>query len=157
MTVEELTAEGFEPFGRIVATPSRPPDATAATWRWWAETATLPDAGPWAVGYLQLDPGPSAFDWAERHLRSEELVVPVHGELVVYAGPPDQGEEPAADRFRLFRLRPRQAAILARGVWHGAPLAVSGPATALVLLREGTGKSDTYVARFQPIAVEVER
>jgi ureidoglycolate lyase len=154
---ETLDAEAFAPFGRVVEEPGGPPDATGDPWRWWAETALLDDAGGrYAVGYLEVDEGRRRFDWAERHLASQELVVPVRGELLVYVGPGDQGGTPAADRFRVFRVGPGQAALFERGVWHGAPLAADTTATALVLLREGTGAADTELARFPEVTVEVD-
>ncbi len=154
--VEPLTADAFAPFGRVVDVPARAPDSVGDPWRWWAETALLEQAGGrYAVGYLELPNGRSGFDWAERHLESEELVIPVRGELLLYAGPPDQGEVPQRERFRVFRVRPGQAALLDKGVWHGAPLAVGAEATALVLLLEGTGENDTQTVRFDAIPVEV--
>jgi ureidoglycolate lyase len=151
---EPLTADAFAPFGRVVDEPQRPPDSVGDPWRWWAEAALL-DAtdGRYAVGYLVVDNGRSGFDWAERHLESEELVIAARGEVLLYAGPPDQGDEPVPERFRVFRVRPGQAALLAKGVWHGAPLAAGGPAAALVLLREGTGANDTLMARFDEVRV----
>jgi ureidoglycolate lyase len=154
--VEPLTADAFAPFGRVVDAPERAPDSKGDPWRWWADTALLERAdGRFAVGYLEIENGRSGFDWAERHLGSEELVIPVRGELLLYAGPPDQGDAPSRDRFRVFRMRPGQAALLGKGVWHGAPLAAGGSATALVLLLEGTGQNDTEMARFDEIPVEV--
>ena len=154
---EPLTADAFAPFGRVVDSPEREPDSKGDPWRWWAETALL-DTGDrrYAVGYLEVEPGRLAFDWAERHMRSEELVIPVRGELLLYAGPPEQGSEPARDRFRVFRVRPGQAVVLGRGVWHGAPLAADGPASALVLLQERTGQEDTELVRFEEVPVEAD-
>jgi ureidoglycolate lyase len=155
--VEPLTADAFAPFGRVVDVPAREPDSVGDPWRWWAEAALLePVEGRFAVGYLAVENGRRGFDWAERHLESEELVIPVRGELLLYAGPADQGDVPARERFRVFRVRPGQAALLGRGVWHGAPLPARGvEATALVLLREGTGEADTQMVRFDEIPVEV--
>jgi ureidoglycolate lyase len=154
ITAEPLTAQAFAPFGRIVDAPTRPPDSAGDPWRWWADAGMLePTDGRYAIGYLQIEDGRTGFDWAERHLHSEELVIPVAGELLLYAGPPGQGDEPAADRFRVFSVRPGQAVVLGRGVWHGAPLARDDAATALVLLREGTGSDDTQIARFHEIPV----
>jgi ureidoglycolate hydrolase len=154
---EELTAEAFRPFGRVIDAPERTPDAVDDPWRWWADTAVFdPAAGRYAVGYLEVSNGRTGFDWAERHLASEELVIPVRGELLLYAGPADQGDEPARERFRVFRVHPGQAALLGKGVWHGAPLAAGGEATALVLLLERTGATDTEIARFDEVPVEVQ-
>ena len=156
ITVEPLSAEAFAPFGRVVGMPDREPDATGEPWRWWADTAALaPADGSYTVGYLEIDRGVAAFDWAERHIESEELVVPVRGRLLVYVGPAGQGDDPARDRFRVFEVRPGEAVVLANGVWHGAPLAGDGSATAIVLLLEGTGANDTQVVRFDEIPVEV--
>ena len=155
-TVEPLTADAFQPFGRVIEPPGREPDATRDPWRWWAETAVLEsDDRGYAVGYIEVEPAHAAFDWAERHLRSEELVIPVSGELLLYVGPPNQGNEPARERFRVFRVEPTRAVVLRKGVWHGAPLAGDGPATALVLLLERTGQEDTEVTTFDEVRVEV--
>jgi ureidoglycolate lyase len=140
IAAEPLTAEAFAPYGRVVDLPERPPDSVGDPWRWWDETALL-EEGHYAVGYLSVDPGRPAFDWAERHEDSEEMVVPVHGELLVYAGEP----------YRVFRVRPGQAVILARGVWHGAPLAADGPASAIVLLRV---QRETEMVQFEEMEVQ---
>jgi ureidoglycolate lyase len=138
--VEALDAEAFRPYGRVVELPDGQPDSVGDPWRWWGETALL-EEGRYAVGYLDVDPGRSSFDWAERHGDSEELVIPVRGELLVYVGEP----------YRVFRVRPGQAVILAKGVWHGAPLAGDGPACAIVLLR---AQRETEMIQFDEIEVQ---
>src|SRR5205823_4231581 len=79
-------------------------------------------------------------DWAERHARSREAVVALSGSCVVYAAPADAT---APDGLRAFVLRPGEGVVLDRGVWHGAPLALDAGARALVVLRRGTGATDT--------------
>jgi ureidoglycolate lyase len=146
--VENLEAESFARFGRVIDVPGREPDAAGDPWRWWARAAVL-DHGerPCAVGYLEVEPGRAGFDWAERHHRSEEMVIPLGGELHVYVAAPEPED------FRVFRVRPGQAVILGKGVWHGAPLA-RRPASAIVLLAERTGELDTDKVSFEEIAVE---
>lgn len=149
IAVEELAAEAFAPFGRVVDVPSRNPDAVGDPWRWWARSAVL-DRGesPYAVGYLEVESGSAGFDWAERHSRSEELVIPVEGEILVYAAAPEP------EGFRVFHVRRGQAVILGKGVWHGAPLAAAGRARAIVLLAEGAGELDTDMVQFEELSVE---
>src|SRR2546423_13681363 len=79
------------------------------------------------------------------------MIVALTGDCLVYvaSGP----EEAAPGAFEVFRLRPGQGVILAPGVWHGAPLAASGPAAAMVLLREGTGVEDTAMVRIETVPV----
>jgi ureidoglycolate lyase len=161
LAVEELTAEEFSPYGRVVERPARPRDADGPGWRWWAETAMLEgDGRPWGVGYLDLEPAPLQFDWAERHLRTHEAVFPAAGDVLVYVGPPDRSEDrtsrPLLGDFRVFRVPAGSGVIMEPGVWHGAPLAPDGPARALVLILEGTGLHDVTLVRFPetPVAIE---
>jgi ureidoglycolate lyase len=160
LPVRELTSEAFEPYGRVIRLPERGEDAAGPGWRWWAETVPLPtDGRAFGVGYLELSGSPMRFDWAERHMRSVEVVVPLRGECLLYVGPPERLEEPAAlperERFEAFRLRPGTGVAMDRGVWHGAPLSES-PASAMVLLLEGTGRDDVTLVRFEDDPVDVE-
>lgn len=160
LAVEPLTSEAFSPFGRVVDLPGRDHDAAGPGWRWWAETALLDgDERPWGVGYLDLEPAPPRFDWAERHARTLEGMFPLSGEVLVYVGPPEHPEEPSRiadhERFRVFRVPLGAGVIMDRNVWHGAPLATSGPARALVLILEGTGQYDVTVVRFPEAPVEI--
>ncbi len=161
MPIKELTAAGFAPYGRVIERPAAAPDAAGPGWQWWGETTLLPDADrPYGIGYLQLRPATLSFDWAERHMRSAEAIVPLGGDCLVYVGPPDHPEQPARlpplDRFDVFRVRSGQAVVLAAGVWHGAPLAIDRPLAALVLLRQGTGTDDVHLARFVDTPVRIE-
>ena len=162
LSVEPLEETAFAPFGAVVDRPSRAPDASGPGWTWWGETQPL-GAVPrgYGIGYLDLEPAPSSFDWAERHMQSQELIAPLDGCCLVYVGPADEAEEPDAlpplDRFRVFLLEPGQAVVLAPGVWHGAPLAEGGAGKAMVLLQEGTGRDDTVVVRFEDRPVQIDR
>jgi ureidoglycolate hydrolase len=162
LPVRALTPEAFAPFGRVIGRPERSRDAEGPGWRWWAETVVLDgDDRPWGVGYLDLEPAEQRFDWAERHVRTLEAVIPVAGDCLLYVGPAGGMEEPARipsfDRFSVFALPAGSGVVLDRGVWHGAPLADGGPARAVVLLLQGTGRDDVTVVRFQETPVAIER
>jgi ureidoglycolate lyase len=162
LPVRELTGDAFRPYGRVVERPSRERDADGPGWSWWAETVVLEgDGRPWGVGYLDLEPSTRSFDWAERHLRTLEAIVPVEGGCLVYVAPPDHLDDPARlppfERFEVFRVPPGAGVVMDRGVWHGAPLADGGPAKAIVLILEGTGREDVTVVRFEEEPVEIEQ
>jgi ureidoglycolate hydrolase len=153
LAVRPLERDAFAPYGTVVEQPGRGPDAEGPGWRWWAETASLAATGDaYGVGFLDLEPAPLRFDWAERHERSPEMIVALAGDCLVYVAPADPGRDaPAA--FEVFRLGPSRGVILHPGVWHGAPLASSSRAAAMVLLREGTGREDTAIVRFDAVQV----
>jgi len=160
--IETLTPEAFEPFGRVIRLPDRSADAEGPGWTRWAETALLPSDGrSFGVGYLDLRLDRPRFDWAERHLRTVEVILPLSGDCLAYVGPPEYLDEPeripAQERFRVFRIAAGQGIAMDPGVWHGAPLATDEPLTAAVLILEGTGSQDTTIVRFpdEPIDIGV--
>jgi ureidoglycolate hydrolase len=157
LAVEALDAAAFEPFGRVIERPARERDADGPGWRWWAETVTLDgDDRRWGVGYLDLEPADLRFDWAERHLRTLEAIVPIDGDVLVYvAEPSPELASPPLEAFRVFRVPRGTGVVLDRGVWHGAPLADGGPARAIVLILEGTGRDDVDLVRFTETPVHV--
>jgi ureidoglycolate hydrolase len=150
---EPLTSDAFRPFGRVVSRPERDPDASATGWSWWAETLELPvDARPYTLGYLELEPAEPAFDWAEYHTRTLELILPLGGDCLVYVAPP--GDEPRD--FHVFKVAAGDGVLLDPGVWHGAPLALSERVAAAVFLRQKTGTDDTVVVRFSDTPIRIE-
>jgi ureidoglycolate lyase len=158
--VEPLTPEAFAPFGRVIERPERPSDAEGPGWRWWAETVLLAgDGRPFGVGYLDLEPSKRRFDWAERHMRTQESVLATSADLLLYVGPADHRDEPprlpSFERFRAFRVPAGSGVVMDRAVWHGAPLTVDRASAAVVLIQEGTGRSDVTIARFDPIELQV--
>jgi ureidoglycolate lyase len=161
LPIQKLTPEAFAPFGQVIGQTTRAPDAHGPGWRWWGETALLAaNSRPYGIGYLDLRPAELRFDWAERHMRSAELLIPTGGDCLVYVGPPDHpedpGRRPSLERFEVFRVPPGQAVLLDPGVWHGAPLAIDQPLNVVVLLLQGSGAADTSVARFADTPVEIE-
>ena len=157
LRAEELSPGSFAPFGRVVRRPAGAPDAAGPGWSWWAETALLGADDPsWGVGVLQLDPTDPRFDWAERHLRTEEAVLATSGDLALYVAPADDRDEPARDGFRAFRVPAGDGVVLGRGVWHGAPFALGRACRALVLIREGTGREDVTVVRFPESPLDID-
>jgi ureidoglycolate lyase len=157
LVIEALTKESFAPFGTIIERPTHPHDASGSGWQWWGEQAQLLGGDrPYAIGYLDLKPAPLVFDWAEHHALSDELIIPLGEDCLVYVAPPHAGEPtllPPMETFRAFHVRPGQAVLLAPGVWHGAPLAIYQPLNVLVLLLHNTGQQDTHIARFAPVLI----
>jgi ureidoglycolate lyase len=145
-----LEAAGFAGLGTVVERPAAAPDAEGHGFAWWAEAALLDNEAPYALGFLDLEPADLRVGWAERHARSREAVVALSGRCLLYAASAD---ERPPDGLRAFLLEPGQGVVLERGVWHGAPLAVNGPGTALVVLRRGTGADDVELVHFEPIEV----
>ena len=162
LKIEDLTVQAFAPFGEVIMQPTHGQDAAGPGWRWWGENHILAGGDRnYAIGYLDLQPAELVFDCAERHMHSDELLIPMGGDCLIYVGPPDDPEEPdrlpPLERFRVFRLRSGHGVLLGKGVWHGAPLALDKPLNVAVLLLKDTGKVDGHVVRFEETPVQIER
>ena len=161
LPIQDLTEQVFEPFGKIIEQPTRAQDAQGPGWRWWAENALMESEDrPYQIGYLDLKPAELKFDWAERHMRSAELIIPTGGDCLVYVAPPDYPDEPERmppfERFQVFRVRAGQAVLLDKGVWHGAPLAIDQPLNVIILLLSRTGEVDLSLVRFEDNPVSIK-
>ena len=161
LPVRDLSADAFRPYGRVIERPDREREAAGPGWAWWSETVLLEgDGRPWSVGYLDLEPAAPQVDWAERHMRTLETIVPISGACLVYVAPADHPDEPdhlpSFERFEVFRVTPGAGVVMDAGVWHGAPLADGGPARAIVLILEGTGRDDVTVVRFEDSPIEID-
>ena len=162
LTIEPLTPTAFAPFGAVIEQPQRAQDAAGPGWTWWGENVKLAGGDrPYALGYLDLRPAPLRFDWAERHMHSDELLIPTGGDCLVYVGPPDHPDEPTRlpplEAFRVFRLQAGQGVLINKAVWHGAPLALDRPLNVVVALLHNTGRQDGHVVRFEDRPVLIER
>jgi ureidoglycolate lyase len=162
LVIEDLTAEAFAPFGTVVEQPQRAHDAAGPGWSWWGENVKLAGGDrPYALGYLDLQPAPLRFDWAERHMHSDELLVPMGADCLVYVAPAEHPEEPRRlpplERFRVFQLQPGQGVLISKAVWHGAPLALDRPLKVVVALLHDTGRLDGHVVRFEQTPVTIVR
>jgi ureidoglycolate hydrolase len=95
LKIEDLTVENFAPFGEVITQPARGQDAQGPGWTWWGENHMLAGGERnYAIGYLDLNPAELSFNWAERHMHSDELLIPMGGDCIVYVGPPDHPDEP---------------------------------------------------------------
>ncbi len=116
LSIQNLTRDSFAPFGAVIQQPSRPSDAGGPGWQWWGEMVKMEGGDrPYAIGYLDLKPAPLRFDWAERHMLSDELLVPLSGDCLVYVAPAEHPDQPALlpelDHFQMFRVRQGQAVL----------------------------------------------
>ena len=162
LKIEELTPETFASFGEVITQPTRAKDASGPGWTWWGQDHLLAGGDrSYGIGYLDLQPSALRFDWAERHMHSDELLIPMGEDCLVYVGPPDYPDEPDhlpdLECFRVFRLRKGQGILLAKGVWHGAPMALDKPLNVAVLLLKDTGTVDGHIVKFEDTPVQIER
>ncbi|HBY93138.1 MAG TPA: hypothetical protein DEP84_04095 [Chloroflexi bacterium] len=124
VTAEELTVEGFAPYGQAVLVPEIPAPKTGEDWDCWFGLGSLSESRA-AVGIVLTRPTNRLITTMERE-PTTEFLLPISGLVIQAVAVPgdltDHGQQPDASTVRAFIIRPGQAIIMAPGTWHWAAL-----------------------------------
>ncbi|OBZ19303.1 hypothetical protein A8L34_07260 [Bacillus sp. FJAT-27264] len=122
INVEPLTKEAFEPFGKVIDLPSYAPPKTGDGWDCWNYIDMLDVHEPIGFGLVITKKREFLVDAMERHVSREELLLTFDKEIIqpvaLCADIDDPDEHPDASTVKCFRIKPGQAIIIGRGVWH---------------------------------------
>ena len=125
---EELTVEGFAPYGQAILPPRHPAPKRGEDWDCWFPLAGLTE-GQMQVGIVTTRPVAGVISTMKREPKTE-LLLPITGpviQAVALAGDlPDHDQQPDAATVKAFIIQPGQAIIMAPGIWHWAALSVKG-------------------------------
>ncbi|MFD2332927.1 ureidoglycolate lyase [Cohnella sp. GCM10020058] len=120
--VEELTPEAFAPYGKVIDLPDGDPSKSGDGWDCWSYIQMLDVSVPIGFGLVVTQRRDSIVDAMERHVSREELLLTFDREIVQpvarCADIDDPEEQPDPASVRCFRIRPGQAIVIGRGVWH---------------------------------------
>jgi len=146
---QELTLEGFRPYGHFVALNNLPPNTVIIGG---GKVKFHPDL-------LELDTGGAnptfstcvvewrdgVVDVSEIH-ECGELILPLNGDILIHVGSPTLKDKPPLDHIEIFRVPKLTAVVLHPGVWHHAPFALGElPVITLIGLPRRTYHNDCTV------------
>jgi ureidoglycolate lyase len=122
--IEELTEEGFAPYGRIVAVPKEPAPRSGPGWECWYGFQTLDCPMPLWFGAVVTKPRDMVVADMERHVHTFEVLYP-HGHTLIQPlalplamDDPDAQPDPAT--VKAFRIPVGMGIIMHPGTWHSA-------------------------------------
>lgn len=139
LKVERLTAEAFEPFGRVLSRPETPPNAAREdldAWLGYSDLMGLEASSP-RIAYLHVRRNDCPLNQLERHCQAAEGFFPLEGcsvIIVARCSDPNDGDAVPDERtIRAFLLDGSTGILLPPGSWHWAPYPVTEAATFLLL------------------------
>ncbi len=151
--VEELSAEGFLPFGYYtnLVNPAteklmEPPI------EFFRDPIQLDLNGrPASLSTCRVEPRDFVIDTTEYHTATAEGIMPIDNDALIHAGPASvPGEDPPLDKFRVFRVPLGTMVVLRPGVWHHAPFTPNArPANVLIILPERAYANDCAVVELK--------
>ncbi|MFS0726916.1 ureidoglycolate lyase [Paenibacillus sp. 1P07SE] len=120
--IEELTAEAFASYGKVVDLPAGEPSKHGEGWDCWSYVQMLDVYEPIGFGLVVTKPREFVVKAMERHVSREELLLTFDREIIqpvaLCSNIEDPDEAPDAATVRCFRIKPGQAIVIHRGVWH---------------------------------------
>ncbi len=131
LTVQPMTVENFAAYGAIIGERG--------------DVELDLDGGNANLVAQTVEARPLTFDFLGRHLRTEQVFVPLAGTTSVIAvAPPSQDNSalPDIERMGAFLIDGHNAFKLHRGTWHVTAFPLAECATFLVLDRQGTLEED---------------
>lgn len=144
MRIEPLTAEGFAPFGEVLAVPDAPGRAVFER----ALLSTRPEARP-SLSLSLKEPagGPLAVQVMERHAFSSQSFVPLGpARFLALVAPHAADGTPDMARARAFLAGPGQGITYGADVWHHPLVVFDAPARfAVFMWRDGTVGDEEFV------------
>lgn len=154
LTIVEASGDAFADYGRLIApqTPTFACDTFA-----WYENLLQTDLGTAEIGIVVAKHTGDYHQAAlERHVATEEVIVPMREDIFLVLGKPGAFEgEPKAENFAAFYVRAGQAVALRKGVWHEGPKSFAMEAPALILYAAGTGTDDKQVLSMADFGIEL--
>ncbi len=111
------------------------------------------------VGLCSIKESFDRFDRMERHLGSEEIIIPINGDLFIPVAPPDGNPDP--EKARIIPVRVGEIINLHTGAWHFAcgpvqDVSLDNPLDYFVFLKSGTPTDDLEMVEL-PRAVHILR
>jgi ureidoglycolate lyase len=139
VVVTPITAEGFAPFGEVIAEVG-PDDREAAT-RHWTELARQRYGGEVLARSLTLPARAPELGFIEAHPNSPQLSVAFDSAWILTVVPgiapgTEVGRSADVSSAQSFLVQPGVGVILREALWHGPVTSLSETA-ALVIFREG--------------------
>ncbi|GGG70653.1 ureidoglycolate lyase [Paenibacillus radicis (ex Gao et al. 2016)] len=120
--IEDLTAQAFAPYGKVIDLPAVDPSKSGDGWDCWSYIQMLDVSEPIGFGLVVTKQREFVVTAMERHVSREELLLTFDRELVqpvaecIDIENPEERPDPAT--VKCFRIKPGQAIVINRGVWH---------------------------------------
>jgi ureidoglycolate lyase len=156
VSVEELSVEGFLPFGTFAGhlnpDTARLGEPPVEFFRDMLQLNLGAGQSIASLSTCRLEPRERVIAFSEYHSSTGEVILPLDGDILIHVAPatgPQAGVP--VDEIRVFRVPQGTALSLHPGVWHWAPFAVSdAPANVLIVLPERTYANDCVLVEHKP-------
>ena len=143
LTPQTLDATAFEPYGWVLGLPG-PSGDSGATFRsaasdfWQAHVFDCGETGQPEVLWVSYRDSASPIRAMEKHLLTQQAVIPLNGDLVQFVACSGADGSPDLATLAAFRVRQGQGICMRPGCWHGTRIGRAGEVLCAMLTRRST-------------------
>jgi len=148
IALKKINKDNFSDYGTYIDENQIAPTYSDSAFDWWNAVGTIDIEGKTSVGFVRPNFNPEFSEQVfEAHNHTPEVLVPIDDDVIVLVGKKTafDNELPAKEDFEAFLVPTGMAVCLNPGVWHHAPMTLSGSVKTLVLFKENTSFEDTTV------------
>lgn len=146
--LKDVGHENIAPYGALIDTEVRRPDASSAIFDYWDRLGEVDAAGRVSFGVVRSHPGPLVVVNLERHAKTSETLIPMDGEIVLVVAAVTTSDSADLGSLSAFRVPQGYAVTLRPGTWHYVPLNERQEVKTMVVFRSGTSHDDLLVDDF---------
>ena len=162
IALKPLTQENFAPYGQLFEIQTGDgPSCLTERFNFWPKLATFQCArGEVQIGISTFLKRPLRLATMERHLCSEEIMIPLTGGVIIpFARQQgtDPAELPQACRAEAFLIPPAKGIVVHKNVWHWTPMPLEDQTSIICMFETGTEQTDVLIREFpQDDLVEIQ-
>ncbi len=149
--IKKLTREAFAPYGEIIEIPNENPKMPTEEFNYWPKLGTMQVNGELQVGVSTFFKRPLRFSKMERHMDTQEIMIPLNGTIVIpfrVCNDFNPQSTPSTDKIDVFAVDTLHGVILKRGIWHWTPMPLEDKTSIVVIFNTGTERNDLYIHEF---------
>lgn len=143
--IENLSSESFAPYGKVVDIPATAPSKEGDGWDCWSYIQMLDVTEPIGFGLVETRQREFIVSAMERHVSREELLLTFDREIIqpvaLCKDISNPEEQPDSNTVKCFLIKPGQAIVINRGVWHSPAYPASADARYLFAIEK---KKDAF-------------
>ena len=117
----------------------------------WPKLGIMKVKGEIQVGVSTFFKRPLRFSQMERHLKSQEIMIPLTGTVLIpfrTFDNLDPSGKPFSDNIEVFEVDKQHGVILNSGIWHWTPMPLEDETSIVVIFETGTETNDLYIQNF---------
>jgi ureidoglycolate hydrolase len=139
IALKKINKDNFRDYGTYIDESGIAPTYSDPAFDWWNALSILQIEGNTSLGIVRPNYNPEFSEQVfEQHNHTPEVLVPIDDDVIVLVGKTTAFDHdmPLVEDFEAFLVPKGMAVSLNPGVWHHAPMTLSGPVKTLYYLKK---------------------